>query len=234
MPPTLYAAVKLTIKNKRSLPKERSLEEVLDSASSLVNSYFQPFLAAKFMVEGSEIKGILNVQETPRILQLIELVDLEMDPIRFYYALGVGNIKSRLDGEKIEEEGPAWTGVNRALKEMVSSGGGRDIIVKLPSPFLTRTVNTLFSIESDLRNNWSIAHRDAIKLARHGRTQVEMAELLGVTQAAVSQRLKHARWDRYQQICETIYELLMQARWKMLLPWDLKNAQQGKLSQIRK
>ena len=81
MPPTLYAAVKLTIKNKRSLPKKRPLEEVLDSASSLVNSYFQPFLAAKFMVEGSEIKGILNVQETPRILQLIELVDLEMDPM---------------------------------------------------------------------------------------------------------------------------------------------------------
>lgn len=116
--------------------------------------------------------------------------------------------------------------MNRALKE--TGGGNGDISVRLPSPFLTRTVNTLFAIESDLRNNWSTAHREAIKLVRHGRTQVEMAELLGVTQAAISQRLKHARWDRYLEVCATIDELLTQARWKMLLPWDLRKDQKKK------
>jgi hypothetical protein len=223
MPPTLYAAVKIVPKKKR-LPKEFSHEETLDSIVSLLNSYFQPFLAAKFIVEKSEVKGLLNVQEAPRILQIIQLVDLEMYPIRFYYALGVGNINRKIEEEATERGGPAWTGVNRALKEAINSGG-RDVCLRLPSPFLTRTVNTLFSIESDLRNNWSDAHREAIKLARHGRTQVEIAELLGITQAAISQRLKHARWERYQQVCATISELLTQARWKMLLPWDLKGSQ---------
>jgi DNA-binding XRE family transcriptional regulator len=116
--------------------------------------------------------------------------------------------------------------VNRALKDTANSS--TDIAVRLPSPFLTRTVNTLFAIESDLRNNWSKAHREAIKLVRHGRTQVEMAELLGVTQAAISQRLKHARWDRYLEVCAVIDEFLTQARWKMLLPWDLKKEQKNK------
>lgn len=223
MPPTLYAAVKIVPKKKR-LPKEFSHEETLDSIVSLLNSYFQPFLAAKFIVEESEVKGLLNVQEAPRILQIIQLVDLEMYPIRFYYALGVGNINRKIEEEAKERGGPAWTGVNRALKEVVTSGGS-DISLRLPSPFLTRTINTLFSVESDLRNNWSKAHREAIKLARHGSTQVEIAELLGITQAAISQRLKHARWERYQQVCTTISEILTQARWKMLLPWDLKGSQ---------
>lgn len=227
MPPTLYAAVKLTPQKKRFFLQNQSPEDVLASTSSLLNGYFQPFLAAKFMVDGAEIKGVFIVQETSRILQVIQLVTLEMDPVEFYYALAVGNINSRLEKEVSEEKGPAWTGVNRALKEAVNNGR-TDIVVRLPSPFLTRTVNTLFTIESDLRNGWSAAHREAIKLARHGRTQIEMADLLGVTQAAISQRLKHARWERYQQICATINELLNQARWKMLLPWDLRNGSPDK------
>ncbi len=217
MPPTLYAPVKLVLKKQRSAV---SAEEILATTASLLNSYFQPFLAAQFRVEESEIKGILNVQEVPRILQITQLVTLEMAPVKFYYALAVGAINSR-EGEEYTEKGPAWTGVNRALKEAVTQQDS-DIILRLPSPFLTRTVNTLLAVESDLRNNWSTAHHEAIKLARHGRTQVEIAEVLGVTQAAISQRLKHARWERYQQICATISELLTQARWKILLPWDLK------------
>lgn len=225
MPPTLYAAVKLNLKHK-ALPKEGNQAEALQKAANLLNNYFHPFLAGNFCADQNGIKGILKVQETPRIIQLIQLVDLEMVPLRFNYALGVGSINGKLEPEAYDESGPAWTRVNRALKE--TAGSNRDITVRLPSPFLTRTVNTLFAIESDLRNNWSTAHREAIKLVRHGRTQVEMAELLGVTQAAISQRLKHARWDRYQEICVTIDELLTQARWKMLLPWDLRKDQKKK------
>jgi DNA-binding XRE family transcriptional regulator len=223
MPPTLYSAVKLTLKTKPSLPPKADKVELLRKTALLLNNYFQPFLAGNFSVDEGAIKGILKVQETPRIIQLIQLIDLEMDPVRFNYALGIGNIIGKPELDTYEENGPAWTKVNRALKEIVNSGG--DVVVRLPSPFLTRTVNTLFAIESDLRNNWSSAHREAIKLVRHGHTQVEMAELLGVTQAAISQRLKHARWDRYLEVCATIDELLTQARWKMLLPWDLRKEQ---------
>ncbi len=228
MPPTLYAAVKLRLKKKCPLPPEGAGAEALQETADLLNNYFQPFLVGDFSADETEIKGILKVQEAPRILQLIQLTALEMDPLRFNYALGVGIINGKPERKTYEEAGPAWTRVNRALKETVSSNS--DIAVRLPSPFLTRTVNTLFAIESDLRNNWSKAHRETIKLVRHGRTQVEMAELLGVTQAAISQRLKHARWDRYLEVCATIAELLTQARWKMLLPWDLRKEPKKKSS----
>ena len=219
MPPTLYAVVKLALKNKGSRPLEETKGQILQEAAALLNSYFQPFLAGNFNADGTEVKGVLMVQETPRLIQLIQLIDLEMNPLRFNYALGVGSISGKMAPDSYEETGPAWTRVNRALKEAARSN--RDTVVRLPSSFLTRTVNTLFAVESDLRNNWSAAHREAIKLVRRGRTQVEMAELLGVTQAAISQRLKHARWDRYLEVCAALDELLTQARWKLLLPWDL-------------
>ncbi|MBA2133412.1 SatD family protein [Capillibacterium thermochitinicola] len=226
MPPTLYAVVKLALQNKGSRPPEGTGSKILQEAAALLNSAFRPFLAGNFNADDTEVKGILMVQETPRLIQLIQLVDLEMNPARFNYALGVGSISGKMDPEAYEESGPAWTRVNRALKE--AARGNQDIVVRLPSSFLTRTVNTLFAIESDLRNNWSEAHREAIKLVRRGRTQVEMAELLGVTQAAISQRLKHARWDRYLEVCATLDELLTQARWKVLLPWDLRKDQKKK------
>lgn len=226
MPPTLYAVVKLALQKRRARPPVDSKGQVLQEAAKLLNSYFQPFLAGKFNADDTEIKGILMVQETPRIIQLIQLLDLEMHPCSFNYGLGVGSINGKVDLDSYEENGPAWTRANRALKEAANSN--QDTVVRLPSSFLTRTVNTLFAVESDLRNNWSSAHREAIKLVRHGRTQVEMAEFLGVTQAAISQRLKHARWDRYLEVCAALDELLTQARWKMLLPWDLRKDQKKK------
>lgn len=226
MPPTLYAVVKLALKSKGARPSAETKDQILQETAALLNSAFQPFLAGNFSTDGTEVKGVLMVQETPRLLQLIQLIDLEMNPLRFNYALGVGSINGKLTPDSYEESGPAWTRVNRALREAARSN--RDIVVRLPSSFLTRTVNTLFAVESDLRNNWSAAHREAIKLVRRGRTQVEMAELLGVTQAAISQRLKHARWDRYLEVCATLDELLTQARWKLLIPWDLRKDQKIK------
>ncbi|NLW59779.1 MAG: hypothetical protein GX073_05465 [Firmicutes bacterium] len=226
MPPTLYAAVKLALQNKGSRLPAATKSQVLQETAALLNGAFQPFLAGNFTTDGAEIKGILMVQETPRLIQLIQLVDLEMNPLHFNYALGVGSISGKVTPDSYDETGPAWTRVNRALKEAARST--QDIMVRLPSSFLTRTVNTLFAVESDLRNNWSAAHRETIKLVRRGRTQVEMAELLGVTQAAISQRLKHARWDRYLEVCAALDELLTQARWQLLLPWDLHKAQRKK------
>ena len=56
------------------------------------------------------------VQESARIIQLIQLVDLEMNPLRFNYALGVGSINGKITADSYEETGPAWTRANRALK----------------------------------------------------------------------------------------------------------------------
>ena len=174
MPPTLYAVVKLALKSKGARPSAETKDQILQETAALLNGAFQPFLAGNFSTDGTEVNGVLMVQETPRLLQLIQLIDLEMNPLRFNYALGVGSINGKLTPDSYEESGPAWTRVNRALREAARSN--RDIVVRLPSSFLTRTVNTLFAVESDLRNNWSAAHREAIKLVR-GRTQVEMAEL---------------------------------------------------------
>ncbi|NLZ43385.1 MAG: hypothetical protein GX894_00835 [Clostridia bacterium] len=223
MQPALYAVMKF-----RPLHESPADREKISKIIALVNKMFQPYLASPFVLSGAEIEGVLFVQEAPRFLHLLQLVDLEMHPLRFQYALGVGTIatalKTRLDRNATtvgaEIKGPAATAAKKAFKDL--AGEDRDVAVRFPSPFLTRLTNTLFALESDLRNDWSAAHRETIKLARQGLTQVEMAEILGITQAAISQRLKHARWERYGQICRMLWELLSHARWRTLLPWDLQ------------
>jgi len=219
MLPTLYAAVKFRPNCESPVfqPQKKKWENTIES----LNKMFHPYLASRFILLDSDTEGVLFVQEAARFLHLLQQVDLEMNPLRFHFALGVGNISGGLKGNPAKRKGPAFTATNRALKTLSSTGDG-DVCVRLPSPFLTRIINSLFAVESDLRNDWSAAHRETIKLARQGMTQIEMAEMLGITQAAVSQRLKHARWDRYQQICVTLWELLTHVRWRTLLPWDLQ------------
>ncbi|NLY89507.1 MAG: hypothetical protein GX085_07820 [Firmicutes bacterium] len=220
MQPTLYAVMKFRPLHESSDDQREKIRKII----ALVNKMFQPYLASRFVLSGFEGEGVLFVQEAPRFLHLLQLVDLEMHPLRFQFTLGVGTIatglKIRLQDDTAELKGPAVTAAKKAFKDL--SGGDRDVALRLPSPFLTRLTNSLFAVESDLRNNWSAAHRETIKLARQGLTQVEMAEILGITQAAVSQRLKHARWERYGQICRILWELLTHARWRTLLPWDLQ------------
>ena len=219
MPPTLYAGVKIQLKRAELLsaaPQAAQLPGFIEN----LNQTFKSSLANPFRLKFAEMTGFLRIQDTWRFTELIQYVDLELYAACPRYALGIGNLAKNLNYETVEVDGPLLRIVNRALK--AASTGERDVAVRLPSPFLTKMVNTLFYIESNLRNDWSDAHRDAIKLAKKGLTQVEIAEVLGVTQAAISQRLKHARWELYLEITETLQELLTQVRWKTLLPWDIK------------
>lgn len=221
---TLYTAVKiLLVEDDSTTPSPR---ENFKEIGTYLNDIFQPYLASPFTLHGEMVQGLLLLQESARFLEIIQLVDLEMDPLLLRFALGIGNITSEL-GTGGDWNGSAVRAVDRALK--VAAKGEVDVSVRLLSPFLTRTVNTLFAIESDLRNNWSSAHREAIRLVRLGMTQMEMAKTLGVTQAAISQRLKHARWDRYLQVTEVIKELLSQARWRTLLPWDIRKEEKKRI-----
>lgn len=219
MPPTLYAGVKIHL-NRAHLLSATSQTEQLHNFIKDLNQAFQDSLANPFKIKSGEVEGFLQIQDTWRFTEIIQFVDLELHADSPRYALGIGNLAKSLDYETAEVDGPLIRIVNRALK--AANTGERDVAVRLPSPFLTKMVNTLFYIESNLRNDWSDAHRDAIKLAKKGLTQVEIAEVLGVTQAAISQRLKHARWELYLEITETLQELLTQVRWKTLLPWDIK------------
>jgi|SRR5690554_2819879 predicted XRE-type DNA-binding protein len=220
MEPTLYAVMKFRPLHEPPDDQREKMNKII----ALQNRIFQPYLASRFILSGFEGEGVLYVQEAPRFLHLLQLIDLEMHPLRFQFTLGVGTIatglKRRQHENTIEIKGPAVTAAKKAFKDL--AGGDQDVAVRFPSPFLTRLTNSLFAVESDLRNNWSIAHRETIKLARQGLTQIEMAEILGITQAAVSQRLKHARWERYGQICRMLWELLSHVRWRTLLPWDLQ------------
>ncbi len=220
MEPTLYAVMKFRPLHEPPDDQREKMNKII----ALQNRIFQPYLASRFILSGFEGEGVLYVQEAPRFLHLLQLIDLEMHPLRFQFTLGVGTIatglKRRQHENTIEIKGPAVTAAKKAFKDL--AGGDQDVAVRFPSPFLTRLTKSLFAVESDLRNNWSIAHRETIKLARQGLTQIEMAEILGITQAAVSQRLKHARWERYGQICRMLWELLSHVRWRTLLPWDLQ------------
>jgi len=223
MPPTLYAGVKFILKKSDLLSSEQTTN-LLD----LLNKEFRKSLACPFTIKSEEVEGFLVIQDTWRFPEIIQLITLEFNVACPRYALGIGNLTTNFDPEE-NIDGPLLKTMNKALK--MASTGERDVAVRLPSPFLTRLINTLFSIESDLRNDWSEAHREAIKLAKQGLTQVEIAQALGVTQAAISQRLKHARWERYLEVTKTIQELLTQVRWKTLLPWDIRKERKKRKKQ---
>ena len=221
MQPTLYAVMKFRPLHESPVDREK-----VSKIISLVNKMFQPYLASPFLLSGAEIEGVLFVQEAPRFLHLMQLVDLEMHPLL--------SIRPWRRCHRHRVENPPVRG--RRCRGCRNKGAGghrrqkkpsrtwpedRDVAVRLPSPFLTRLTNTLFVIESDLRNDWSAAHRETIKLARQGRPRSKWRDPRHHPGGGEPE-VGYARWDRYGEICRMLWELLSQARWRTLLPWDLQ------------
>lgn len=129
--------------------------------------------------------------------------------MRIWTGVGRGAIETELREEAVGMDGPAFHRARAALEEAKASrrhggvfeGFGDD------DPVLGGLARLVDRLRADLTD----AQVEAVDLARRGMTQRDVAERLGVTPQAVSQRLGAAGWDALREGEEALEALLR--RW---------------------
>jgi predicted transcriptional regulator len=173
------------------------------------NKVFAPTIVSRFIVtHGDEFQGLLNVEGACNVLQLYDFFRKKLAPVNLRLGIGVGTLNTDLNkkNEAIGMDGPAWYRAKESLDKTAAKS--LHLYISFSSKIRTDLINLLINILMKIEEDWHLTHRQVIEMTKQSMTQEQIAEKLGITQGAISQRLKHARWRNYQQLQSILPELL--------------------------
>lgn len=215
----MYFAIIGDIINSKSIDADNALQirnEVqinLNKILDNINKKYFDVIAANFLITlGDEFQGLLN--HPKYIFEIIETIKLNIYPIKLRFGIGIGTIYTEINREMaIGADGPAYYNARKMVEQikMLEKGkmnGSVNIMIKEEAglhPHEINLMNSNLQLCSCIENNWTWKQREIIKhIMLEKKSQVDAAELLGISQSSVQRRLKAAGFYDYVQGVETI------------------------------
>ncbi|MEA4883933.1 MAG: SatD family protein [Clostridia bacterium] len=202
-----FVAVKIDIRRSRRIRNREQGQEQFFETVAVLNREFADSIQARFVVtHGDEAQGMLKADAARDAFPIVERATSAMSLAELRFGIGLGALATSLRPEAIGMDGEAWYRAGSALdtaktrKKYVVFDGFGDQVDKQ----LCAMANLLLY----LRNGWSDQQRRVVELVDAGNTQSAAAALLGVTEAAVSQRLRAAGWHFYRDGRDIMASLL--------------------------
>ena len=208
-----YVAVKLDVVRSRRVPDRQHLQDRLLAAVEVLNARFPGVIAARFVVtHGDEVQGLL-ASPCPELVTILEGFYDALHPHRVRAGIGLGELHTRLQPTAIGMDGPAW----HAATDAIDTAARERKFVQFRG--FGETQDALYTALLNLllwqRQRWSPQQRQIIARLGNGTTQAEIARELGVTAAAVSERLQAAGWKHYAEGQRVLQRLLAGAAAKV-------------------
>lgn len=215
----MYFAVIGDIKNSRKIDERYQLQERLEKILQEVNSEFDKYIAAKFIVTlGDEFQGLLN--STQPILRIVEKIMLEIHPVKLRFGIGVGDISTKINREMaIGADGSAYHHARRMINEIKKSQGSRNgdqASIKIwadENKNIVKLANNTFSLWYCIQEKWTQKQvRLILEIADLRNNQREVARRLGIAQSTVQRGLKSSGYYSYMHT-RMVLEEVMVSEW---------------------
>lgn len=163
------------------------------------------FIKQVEVYRGDGLQTLLKNAQSGLTTLLLQYCFFKLENIEVRQSLGVGNI-TQLKPKLAESIGTAFELSGRGLEGMKQENLIASVHFEQEKLNKEWKVHNL--ILSDFMMNWTTSQLEAIIFYLVGKTQIEIAQILNVSQAAVNQRLKSAKvnllqsiMNRYQEIC---------------------------------
>ncbi len=212
----IYIAIIGDIRTSKSIKDRRLAQEKLYRILEDINCRYKSDISAEFLITlGDEFQGLLRSGD--HILQMIEMVQREMDPVQIRFGIGVGAITTAINARMaIGADGPAYYCARNAIeilreKEKRNKKGGCGIWIETEEggELVTELLNTVFSLMSVLRNRWTRRQREIIyDFDCHMDSQEKSARRLGITQSSVQKGLAGSNYYAYRDARDTAEKVL--------------------------
>jgi hypothetical protein len=203
----LYAAAKFDMIGSRKLHKRDDVQRHFLLVTDEINSKFSDYLAADFVVtHGDEAQVLLEASDAKWVFRIFEYLSVSMGEVDLRCGIGIGTLNTELQERSIGMDGEAWQHAKTAIetakrkRQIIGfSGFGQDL-----QSHLTALANLLCYLQV----RWTNEQVETIRLLSQGYAQREIALLLGISDAAVSKRLKAAGWQHYDRGRRSLEKLL--------------------------
>ncbi|MBK6264706.1 hypothetical protein JKA74_06630 [Marivirga sp. S37H4] len=158
------------------------------------------------LYRGDAFQGICQAKDAFIIYMKIKalLVNKESD-VRI--AIGIGPIE-HMKKNLAESDGTAFRLSGRTLDNLKPEN--KKFMIKTMSEEINKELELECSMLDALLSNWSVKSTEVIYHVLEDKTQLEIAELLGISQSAVQQRLKTANWPIIELFMKRYEEIVKQ------------------------
>lgn len=212
----LFIAVIGDIKESKKLKNRNEVQVKLRNTLQQLNEQYKDEIAAKFMITlGDEFQGLLQVGK--HVVDMIELIQSEMYPVKLRFGIGVGQITTEINPEMaIGADGPGYYMAREAIetlkkneqKNKMQTANVR-IEMENDNQGVCNMLNTIFSLLTVIQNNWTERQREIIvDYEVHQGSQAECAMRLNITQSTVQRGLASANYYAYKDAKNTVMDVL--------------------------
>lgn len=168
------------------------LKEAL-TKTGIEKKYWEIFRGDSFQIEVEDNQKAFNiVTYIKACIKTVKGLDVRM-------AIGVGN--KNFEGNIItESNGEAFQFSGDTLEELKKEK--TNLKIKSNNPILNEELNLYFKLALITMDNWSVNSSETVKIAleNYGMLQTEIAQVLGISQDAVSKRLKRAHFNEIMDL----------------------------------
>lgn len=207
-----YIALIGDIMNSKEISNRFDIQEKLKYVLKKVNVIYTTNIACKFIITlGDEFQGLLSCGEN--VLDIIEYIQQEMYPVKIRFGIGIGKISTDIDSQKaLGADGPCYYKAREAIEnvkkeEQKSKTHASYINIQIENDTedLSKLLNTVLSLISILKDNWTNQQRETIKTIKYcGGNQVKCAKKLNIAQSSVQRRLSNGNYYSYKKAIDTL------------------------------
>lgn len=211
----MYFAIIGDIKNSRKMKERFQIQEQLGQILEEVNSEFDEYIAAKFIITlGDEFQGLLN--STQPIIKIIEKITLKIYPVRLRFGIGCGEISTKINREMaIGADGTAYHHARHMINKIKKNQSSRMSdqtsigISAADNQSIVELANNTFSLWSFIQEKWTPKQvRLILETIECDNNQREAARRLGIVQSSVQRGLKSSGYYTYMHTKRTLEEVL--------------------------
>lgn len=215
-----YVAVIGDLKNSKSIEDRRIVQEKLNKVLEEINSDYNEFLSAKFIITlGDEFQGLLS--DGSSVMKILSRIERQMYPVMLRFGIGVGGITTAINpAMSIGADGPGFYCARTAIvslkenenKKQIFSG---DIRVEFEEDKkeIKDLINVVFNLMASLKSGWSDRQREIIwRTLENNDTQAEIAENFGITQPTVNRILATGKYYAYKDAFDSLDKAFSEIR----------------------
>ena len=188
----------------RAIRERQKVQEAFQQALQQVQQeYEQEIVSPLTLTIGDEFQTVLS--KANRFFAMINRLEEHLPEIRFRYGLGVGTISTALNRKAaIGMDGPAFHFARQALEQ--ARQYQRRFVFACARPEVAKRVDLLFNWIDVVTSTWSKEKHRILRLSQLRLTQKAIAEIIGISQPAVSQHISQPAFRLVLQTQQVIEE----------------------------
>ncbi|MBI2428370.1 MAG: hypothetical protein HYV29_06165 [Ignavibacteriales bacterium] len=208
-----YCAIIGDINKSRALERRGAVQKKFEAAIDTINKEYKDEIASKFLITiGDEFQGILkSPAESHRLVRSFQEL---MNGISFAFGIGVGTLSTELNPvSAIGMDGECFHHARSALQ--AAKSGGQEVLFSFNDPAVP-LLNVVTGEWESRRRKLGETVQKIMELHKSGKSQMEIASVLKVSQQFVSKSVNSKQFKEIVQFERVINEFLANADQKSM------------------